>query len=133
MLIQPHYSVQVFYWEVTTLPGNASVTISSNYTGIRTTVVDGITMTSPSVYLKYDQIAAQTIFGNCSAVGSTVISNSVISMLPQDVSTIGVDGPKRYNFVNLQITPIPTSVYFDQRKCLNTGRVISLCHDLYGL
>jgi hypothetical protein len=110
----------MFYWPVDNSPGNPASTIKSNYTGIRTAVVDGITMTSPSVYLKYHELKAATVSGNCSHVPDTTFIDQVFSVAPELLTSLGRRGFQSFNLVDLQITPIPTEIYFQQPRCLQT-------------
>lgn len=107
--------VQLLYWPVTTTNGDLCLgngsTITQTPTGIgpNTAVVNGTTLTSPTVYMAYDTLAAKNF---CGKVGN-IHTSGIISLDPTDVSSMPASGipgggmkPTRVNFADLPPNPV---------------------------
>ncbi|KAK3074974.1 hypothetical protein LTR53_002143 [Teratosphaeriaceae sp. CCFEE 6253] len=131
---------QLLYWPVATTSlrttGNATITDVIPLTGsnaTRTAVVDGITITSPTVYISFQTAWA---VDDCSSPVGKNHTGSLIALRPDQVSSIhGNSGPQfitqttssihfygtwqaaPFNYTNLALTPVPLSVYLDQPSC----------------
>ena len=119
--------VQLYWW-----PSPSTVSISGDgvapksATSIRTTVINGVTLTSPTVYVSLHNLSASN---SCSVVGST-IKQTLLPINPTDVSTLvhiggKVDqtGANQYGPLNFQhLTGLPpVSEYEQQGECIYAG------------
>ncbi|KAK3110286.1 hypothetical protein LTR53_015569 [Teratosphaeriaceae sp. CCFEE 6253] len=131
---------QLLYWPVATTSlrttGNATITEIIPLTrtnATRTAVVDGITITSPTIYISFQTAWA---VDDCSSPVGKNHTGSLIALRPDQVSSIhGNSGPQfitqttssihfygtwqaaPFNYTNLALTPVPLSVYLDQPSC----------------
>jgi len=141
------YELQLFYWPVTTTGGNScyqdgtTVTAKPTGDGPNTRVVDGFTMTSPSVYLAFQNIAASAANMSC----GPDITSTTIAMDPTDVYSLSrapvtcfntvapgcsldASATTRVNFGDLN-WPVPFSAY----KAMGQCSVVSgedTCHNM---
>lgn len=119
--------VQLYWWPSTsTASAGTKTRLSSSLEPPMTTVVDGITLTSPTVYVSLHNLSASD---SCSVVGSTITS-TLIAMDPTDISTLVHIGGKvaqsnanQYGPLNFtQLTGLPpASAYEQQPDCVYVG------------
>ncbi|MCJ1423446.1 hypothetical protein MMC29_001329 [Sticta canariensis] len=100
------FSAPLNYWPASTTADKSNLTLSPNATEPQTAIVDGITFTSPTVYLLYDFVYAT---GGCGTVGAQH-TNAVVGLRSEDVSIFrgyhNIDGPERLNFSDF-LGPVP--------------------------
>ncbi|KAK4549638.1 hypothetical protein LTR36_004939 [Oleoguttula mirabilis] len=113
-------TVQLLYWPSTSATTNGSLT---NYTGTITAppvtaTTLGLTLTSPSVYISFQQAFATN---ECGAVGQNH-TGFVLSMRPQDVSSVvGNIAPKSepLNYTNLDFANVVLDVAVYEDQCFD--------------
>lgn len=118
--------VQIYWWPSPSTTSAASGTASLPAAPAITTVVDGVTLTSPTVYVSLHNLSASD---HCSVVGRTITS-TLIAMNPTDISTLVHTGGKAaqteanqygpLNFTQLTGLP-PASAYEMQPECVYAG------------
>lgn len=141
------YELQLYYWPVTTTGANScyqdgtTVTAKPTGNGPNTRVVDGFTMTSPSVYLAFQNIAASAANMSC----GPDITSTTIAMNPTDVYSLSMtplscfntaapscsldpSATTRVNFADFN-WPVPFSAYQAMGQCSGTGDQDS-CHNM---
>lgn len=119
--------VQLYWWpSPSTASAGAGQATSKSTAPAVTTVVDGMTLTSPTVYVSLHNVSASD---SCSVVGSTITS-TLIAINPTDVSTLVHIGGKvaqsdanQYGLLNFQhLTGLPAaSEYEKQESCIYAG------------
>lgn len=109
--------VELFYWPVTPVSGYSNATVASNAIEVITAIVEGLTITSPTVVLSYGAISATD---DCGANVGGVYPGRLLTLHPNSVSSLYGNGgpdwhgsPFRYNFADLNI-PHPLSVQLKQ-------------------
>ena len=136
-------SLQLLYWPVATTSlhtlGNGTSTeiipLTPHPNATQTAVVDGITITSPTVYISFQTAWATN---NCGDPVGKNHTGSLIGLRADEVSSIhGASGPEfislsqttsslhfygtwiaaSFNYTNLALTPVPLSAYLDQPSC----------------
>ncbi|KAK6418812.1 hypothetical protein LTR95_017139 [Oleoguttula sp. CCFEE 5521] len=139
------YGVQLYYWPASTIGGSlcglpgSTVTASPTGSGPNIRVVDGFTMTSPSAYLAFQNLAASAANNSC---GPETTSYTV-PIAPSDLSSLSFitcDGIRnaqvtdctsysaattRVDFADLE-WPVPFSAYNGMLQCVAPGTQ-SLC------
>lgn len=129
------YELQLYYWPVTTTGADScymsgtTVTAKPTGDGPNTRVVDGFTMTSPSVYLAFMNIAASAANMSCGPeITSTTIAmdpTDVYSLSRPPVACVGTGAPgcsintaaaTKVNFADFN-WPVPFSAYKDMGQC----------------
>ncbi|KAK6431850.1 hypothetical protein LTR95_011983 [Oleoguttula sp. CCFEE 5521] len=142
------YGVQLYYWPPSTLGGRlcgahgSTVTASPTGSGPDTRVVNGFTMTSPSAYLAFQNLAASAANNSC---GPDTTSYTV-AVAPSDLSSLSFitcdgirnaqvtdctsysAGTTRVNFADLN-WPVPFSAYNGMIQCVEPGTQ-SLCETM---
>lgn len=111
---------RLVYWPVTTISGDVcshpGITIKPNITGLVTTDISGIKLTSPTAYIFVDVVWANDF---CTRKGPT-ISNAVIPVLPNSLySGVGLHGmdPESFNLADLYPGHVPFLNYEQMREC----------------
>lgn len=111
---------RLIYWPVTTISGDVcshpGITIKPNITGLVTTDISGIKLTSPTAYLFVNVVWANDF---CTRKGPT-ISNAVIPVLPNSLySGVGLHGmiPESFNLADLYPGHVPFLNYEQMREC----------------
>lgn len=140
--------MQLYYWPTGTSTGtgnNAVATNSVNGTMTsppRTAVIDGVTMVSPSVYISMQTVG---VGDWCGTLPGNNISNLLLPMRPQDVSTMfgthtgsilsngekpwQADQARQINYADLE-GPVPASIYEASPECVLQG-CVNIYNDYY--
>jgi hypothetical protein len=118
--------VQLLYWPVTTTGGNVcgknGTTISPTDTAPRTTVFEGMTLVSPTVYISFHQLSARD---DCGRLLGDQINGTILAMQPDQVSSARGGHLRRYpysfNYADLD-GPVSKEAYcqmirFDWSPC----------------
>lgn len=110
------------YWHTTTDSYRFNETEIPTITQPITAVIDGITFTSPSVYLSFDSIFSTD--DRNSDIWS--LTNVITSLDPNELSSVDYDGNSRsFNFADLD-GPVPSSILSEECE----GNPISECQPL---
>lgn len=119
--------VKLLYWPpaTTTWSNGSLVAITHSSENIVTAVVDGITLTSPSVYISYDRLYASN---SCSVVGTTLRNLIVAITNSATLSSLygwdhywGLQQTASFNFTDLYVTPVPDYIYNSQPRCASSS------------
>lgn len=84
------YGVQLYYWPVQTMGGNlcnssrAAMAATPTGDGPNIRIVDGFTMTSPSAYLAFQNMAARAANNTC----GPETQSYTVAIAPEDLSSI---------------------------------------------
>ena len=118
--------VQLYWWPTPSTTSLGAGGTRASPESVMTTVVDGMTLTSPTVYVSLHNLSASD---SCSVVGSTVTS-TLIAMNPTDISTLVHIGGKVAQSNANQYGPLkfqqltglpPASAYEQQPDCVYVG------------
>lgn len=147
-------SVRLFFWPQTVVSGGlcggdgTTLTAIPSGNGPNTAVIDGKTITSPTVLLSFGTISV-SMSGSISSVFTT---NTAFEMEPDAVSSLqyvpypvnnpfnsgnvmpwanNFKGPYPFNYADLN-HPVPWTVYSRMQKCVNPQGCVTITEDDYA-
>ncbi|KAK4614901.1 Glutamyl-tRNA(Gln) amidotransferase subunit B, mitochondrial [Fulvia fulva] len=120
-----HWPPEPTGWHNGTFFASSTQLPNATLTAPATLVTEGVTLTSPTVYISFDRLHASN---SCDVIGKT-LSNIIVAITNSaTLSSLygwdryrGLQQTASFNFTDLYVIPVPSSIYQSQPRCASSS------------